>query len=330
MSDLLDVLKKPTPVYVRAGEHSFFRDLLASRSKDVVASGRLDLHTRSLKLRTASTTILSGGVIPPTWMPELYAEFSHGSRPAVDACRPATLLTANPIVIGVHTAGANVDGQGDENDEPQDGDLESDMAVITPTTLAGKVDVSRQLLDGSSPIADELIYSDAMSAFNAQLERLLFIALAAQGGVAGSVPPAVAPNTVVDSLIIASGMVRRARREPPTAAFMSSNDWEDLALAKDESGRHLLVPGQHGDLPGQTRLDQVAGWAAGMTLIPSHACPVGTIHVVRSGDIVVLESSILNFKFEEPLGPETVRLGVYGYGAVVTGRFPSGIARVQT
>jgi hypothetical protein len=71
----------------------------------------------------------------------------------------------------------------------------------------------------------------------------------------------------------------------------------------------------------------VAGQLAGLPVVPSWAGQ-DIFYVVKADDVLLLESSTFNFRYEEVLGPESIRLGVWGYAAVVTDRYPKAWAKV--
>ena len=45
---------------------------------------------------------------------------------------------------------------------------------------------------------------------------------------------------------------------------------------------------------------------------------------MRAADLLLLESSTLTFRFEEVVGPEKIRLGVWGYVGADDGALPDG------
>jgi hypothetical protein len=51
-------------------------------------------------------------------------------------------------------------------------------------------------------------------------------------------------------------------------------------------------------------------------------------YVVKADDALLLESSTFNFRYEEVLGPESIRLGVWGYMGLVLSRYPMAWARI--
>jgi hypothetical protein len=79
-----------------------------------------------------------------------------------------------------------------------------------------------------------------------------------------------------------------------------------------------------------TQYQQLAGEVAGLLVVPSWAGVDNHMYVVRSDDMLLLESATFNFRYEEVLGPSTIRLGVWGYAAPVLGRYPSSITRINS
>jgi len=63
----------------------------------------------------------------------------------------------------------------------------------------------------------------------------------------------------------------------------------------------------------------VASWAATDNLL----------YVAKADDLLLLESSTFNFRYEEVLGPESIRLGVWGYAAPVVARYPAALAQIN-
>jgi hypothetical protein len=322
MTELLDAIKSTESPYRPGGAHSFFADVYAAKLGSLEARGRLDLHRKDMHTRAAGTMATGTGVTPPDYMAEAFAPYSHGSRPCSDQCRSIEITDANPKVIGVQTGALTVDVT-PENTVPPDGSMTVTALTVQPQALAGKLDASRQLVEGANPQLDQLVYTDGLSALNARTEQLLFTALAAQTGTAGQVALPTGGNTVLDSLIEAGRLVHVARKAAATHAFLSPDDYAHVAGLKSTTGQFL-------EMFGMGAPSGVAGFAAGLALVPSWAVPAGTIWVVRASDILILESAPVGFSFEEPLGPETVRLAVWAYAAAVTARYPLGIASALT
>jgi hypothetical protein len=286
-------------------------------------------------MRAAATTATGAGVIPPTWLFDEFAGAAHGGRPTADTLRRVPITNANPITIGVQTAGAVVGDQAAENTAPADGSFTATPLVTVPKTKTGKVDVSRQLLDGSNPAVDGLVFSDCLGAYAENVEMMVWAALEAllPAGMAGEVTVDLATDIIPDGLIDAGVLVRTNRKAPPRVAFCSEVTWGTLTKEKDLAGRPLVVTGYHGPnnaygLGEAITYGHIAGEVAGLNVVPSWAGTDNHFYTVKADDTLLLESTTMTFRYEEVLGPETIRLGVWGYAAVVLGRYPNAIARL--
>jgi HK97 family phage major capsid protein len=322
-------------IYRPDGETAFFGDLYRSQKMgDTAALERLDRHDQIMR---AATTGLAPGVVPPTWLFEEFAALAHGARPTADTLRRIPIANANPVTIGIQTVGAIVGAQAAENNPPADGDFRATPLVVTPTTLTGKVDASRQLLDGSNPAVDGIIYGDCMGAYAEQVETLVWAALTAltPAQIAGVFPVDVTsdpPGSIPDAVIDAGTAVNSQRHASPNVLFCSHAMWGEISKQKDLQGRPLVVSGYHGPsnaygLGDAVTYGQVAGELVGLAVVPSWA-GTAAMYVVRAADSVLLESSTMNFRFEEVIGPQSIRLGVWGYAGVTLMRYPKGIARI--
>jgi HK97 family phage major capsid protein len=329
-----EVYRKPD---ASAGERfSFFRDLYSSQqSGDVEARSRLDRH--DLQMRAAATSATGTGTIPPTWLFSEFAIIAHGARPVADTVRRIGITDANPVTIGVQAPpGAAVTAQASENTAPNDGSFNANQLVTVPKTLTGKVDVSRQLLDGSNPAVDGLVFTDCMGSYNEQVENTLWAQMAAMTGANlgynGTFDASVAGAQIPDAVIIAATNVRTKRKAPPSVVFCSENMWGNMMLEKDTQGRPIIVAGYAGPMNARgvgeaVTYGHIAGQVAGLPVVPSWA-GADIMYVSKADDVILLESSTFNFRYEEVLGPESIRLGVWGYAAVVTDRYPLGWGKV--
>jgi hypothetical protein len=157
----------------------------------------------------------------------------------------------------------------------------------------------------------------------------------APGGIAGNIEIDLtdADYQFPDAVIDAGVLVRTERRSPPNVLFCSEITWGVICKTKDAAGRPLVVTGYQG--PNNARglgeaivYGHIAGNLVGLNAIPSWAGVDTQSYVVKSDDLLLLESNTMQFRYEEVLGPSTVRLGVWGYAAVVLQRYPKAIARI--
>jgi len=148
--------------------------------------------------------------------------------------------------------------------------------------------------------------------------------------------PGTAPvyANLFDCFIDAGASVRKHRKAPPRVVFCSEGAWAFMSKEKDSQNRPLVVTGYHGPvnaygLGEAVTYGHVAGEVVGLQVIPSWAGVDNHLYVLKADDSLLLESSTFNFRYEEVLGPESIRLGVWGYAAPVIGRYPLGIAKVD-
>jgi HK97 family phage major capsid protein len=321
-----------------APRESFFRDLMhAQLDGDPNAGDRLRRHNQ-MQMRAAGTTTTGAGIIPPTWLFEEFAIIAHGARPWADTLRRVGITDANPVNIGVQVApGAAVTQQASENTIPNDGSFNVNLLTTSPKTYTGKVDVSRQLLDGSNPAVDGIVYADCMGSYNEQIEQAVVAAFEAATGFAATITfPGTAPvyANLFDTFIDAAASVRKHRKAAPKVVFCSEGAWAFMAKEKDSQNRPLVTTGYHGPvnaygLGEAVTYGQIAGEVVGLQVVASWAGVDNHLYVIKADDSLLLESSTFNFRYEEVLGPESIRLGVWGYAAPVIARYPAAIAKVD-
>jgi HK97 family phage major capsid protein len=324
--------------YAAGGERfGFFRDLLhAQMDADPEARSRLERH--ATMMRAAGTTTTGTGMVPPTWLFEEFAIIAHGARPWADTLRRVGITDANPVNIGVQVApGAAVTAQASENTIPNDGSLTVNLLTTSPKTYTGKVDVSRQLIDGSNPAVDGIVYADCMGSYNEQIETAVVTAIDTAASYAATIVyPGTAPvyTELFSTFIDAGASVRKHRKAPPRVIFCSEGAWAFMGKEKDTQGRPYVITGYHGPvnafgLGEAVTYGQVAGEVVGLSVVPSWAGIDNHLYVAKADDLLLLESSTFNFRYEEVLGPESIRLGVWGYAAPVVGRYPNAIAKID-
>ena len=317
---------------------SFFRDLLhAQLDHDRDAGARLERH--DMQMRAAGTTTTGAGVVPPTWLFEEFAIIAHGARPWADTIRRVGITDANPVNIGIQQSpGAVVGVQSPENTAPADGNFNATVLTTSPKTYTGKTDVSRQLVDGSNPAVDGIIYADAMGAYNEQIESAVVSAIEGAASYAATILfPGTAPvyANLPDAFVDAGASIRKHRKAPPRVVFCSEGAWAFISKEKDTAGRPLVITGYHGPMNayglGEAVVyGQVAGEVVGLSVVPTWAQAADNhIFVAKADDLLLLESSTFNFRYEEVLGPESIRLGVWGYAAPVVGRYAMAIAKID-
>jgi HK97 family phage major capsid protein len=312
-----------------AGQVSFFRDLLDNQfGSNRDAQSRIERH--NLQMRAMGTTATGPGNVPPTWLFNEFAIIAHGARPWADQLRRIQIDNANPVNLGQQTGGAVVQATTEGSAAP-DGSFVSNVLSTTPVTYTGKVDVSRQLMDGSNPMIDGIVYADCMGAYNEAVESAVVAAFEAMAPPVTITYPGTYTN-LPDCFTDAGASLIKRRKLAASHVLMSAGAWAFLSKQKDTNGRPLLTTGTYGpaNAYGLSTADYLGGEANGLACIPSWAQTTDNhLYVVRADDMILLESSTFNFRYEEVLGPSAIRLGVWGYAAPILTRYASSTIRIN-
>lgn len=327
--------------YRKDGGQSFFGDLFAARSlQDEGARTRLIEHNRALDMAGEGP-----GVIPPVWMASEFQELARQQRRVANAVRNLPLSSAAPMSLPKQTAGTDsiVAEQASENASTDFTDAwDSAVDTVSPKATSGGQIVSRQMLDSSNPSVDALIYSDLVAAYNVQVEAKVVAAMVTAAGTATKAYAteaawdtalAAATQTVPADLIDAAIAVRSARKLPADILVSSVARYGDLLKLKDADGRPLIPLDSAGPVnvfgTGSVAVD---GRIHGLAVLATDGIP-GTypesILVARASDTILWESPVLRFRYEEPNGPESIKLGIWAYTATYVKYSGSSVKRLQ-
>lgn len=310
------------------GKGSFFGDIYRAQYGDQAAQQRLAEHTRSI-----DTAGEGAGVIPPKWMTDLYEDLPRQGRALANAVRNIPLGDdPRPMSLPKQTAGATtggapitVDQAEVTNSTPNTSFTDAwDSAVTTVTPLAttGGQIVTRQLLDMANPSIDLLIFGDLIEAYNDAVEAKVATAIAAVGSALFALE-GITPITDADHYnrvaIDAAMQVRQNRKRPPDIFTMSNIRYGKVLGLVDTTGRPL-VPAPSG---GQQTVNvsgvgsvAVDGFWHGMGIVATAGFAVDDrFWAVRSSDIILFESNMYRFRYEQPLGPDLIKLGIWAYTA---------------
>lgn len=316
--------------YRKDGGRSFFGDLFAARSlQDESALRRLVEHNRALDMPDEGP-----GVIPPVWMASEFQELARQQRKVANAVRNIPLSSAAPISMPKQTAGVDnvVVEQANENDATTWTDAwDSGVDTVAPKATAGGQKVSRQMLDSGNPAVDALIYDDLVASYNLKVEAKVVAAMVTSAGSATAtyatnaawttgLDPAAA-TYVGDAIVDAALAVRNSRKLPANILVSSVSRYGSLLKIKDSTGRPLIPAASGGPVNiigrGDVATDGFLDTAA-LSILASDGVPASfpeSVLVARANDVILFESPTLRFRYDEPDGPETIRLGIWAYTA---------------
>lgn len=323
---------KEQEVYVRGGDHSYFRDLMLSqRGLDATgdATERLRRHAVDVATsedyrkpdvgRALDTTDGNGGYfVPPVWLVSDYIKLLRAGRAYADLCTKQPLPQGtNAIQIPKVTSGTDVEAQNGENTAILQQDLDDDFITVNVRTIAGGQDVSLQLMEQSPVKFDEVVFQDLLAAHAAKLNRYVLAGTGANGQLKG-----VHNTPGIGTVAIAGGgltvkkfyaaianaiqKVHTGRYLAPTHIAMHPRRWAWLTAAMDGEDRPLVLPSGR-SVNNVATLDavesqQVVGELQGLPVVtdPSIGTTYGSgetpsedvAYVQRSSDLLLYESGI--------------------------------------
>jgi len=319
------------------GKRSFFGDLYAARERgDEDAARRLQEHSRALATGGAGS-----GIVAPRWLMDEYAALARQGRVLANLVRNIPLGDdPRPITLPKQTAGTDteVTEQAAENDPIEDDDaFDTDVDTVVPKPTSGSQIVSRQMLDMASPAIDSLIYGDLLAAYNLKVEKKIGTAVIA----VGTALPALEGDAVQVTdkahyarvMIKAAIAVRNARKMPANIAAMSVNRWGEFIDLVDTTGRPLVtgVGDSPSNIMGVADVSSLDGGRfKGLTLAPTDGIALDDrFAVMRASDVLLFEGGMMRFRYEQPLGPESVKMGIWSYTAVLIRYGTASIKRVE-
>lgn len=335
-------------IYVRGSQHSFIGDQFRSaKFGDRQAADRLIRHSNALKSSLELRDVLGGGgttfgagLVPPVWLAEQFAPILHRRLRVAGQVRqipwPGTPFPWSIPISGTAATGTVVA----EGVNPGETDPSYTVLTVTPKTISGFSEVSRQMLEASNPAVDAIIWGDLIGDFFDRAEQEFITALNAQSGV-NTVTVSAGTTTTSDILAQRSGLLDAISAISDNSAgdatiFAGRNSrWTTYLKFQDTVGRPLIVAQQYqpqnavgrGDL-SQSFRSAVQGNIENLDAVTSPTIAASTGFVINGSEVLFSYSPPMQFRFEEPAGPALIRVGVWGYCSSVTGRRPKAITKI--
>ena len=170
------VVVREERTYEKGSKSSFFSDLYAAQIlRDPIANDRIMQHARESVVDGVVTrdagVAAAANLVVPQYLTEMAAQFLRAGRPFADACTSLP-LPADGMTINVHrtTTGVSAAIQASENASVSETDFADTVLTVNVRTIAGQIDMSRQLVDRGSGI-EQLVMQDLAGAYNTALDN---------------------------------------------------------------------------------------------------------------------------------------------------------------
>ena len=343
-------------MYRQGGEHSFIADAWSSRQGDYKAQERLNNHQEH-EARDIGTGAFTGLVVPQYLIDE-YAPIARAGAAVYNAI-PKKPLPAYGMKVEVSriTTGSEAAEQASQNSAVQETNIDDTLLTVNVDTVAGQQDVSRQALErGGQPgfSLENIIFQDLVAAYYGKLDSLMLEGSGSSGQPLG-IRNVSGQNTVTytdatptvgelfPKLADAVQKINSNRFAPATAILMHPRRWGFFTAGVDGNSRPLVLPaGNNPDnamgVGDAAAYGNVVGNLLGLPVITDANVTTtdgggndqDQIYVVKADDHILFEDNLFQLKFEETnAGSLTTKMVVYGYVAFASGRYPTGITKIQ-
>lgn len=309
-------------VYGRNSGHSFLRDLAMAHQGNGEAQERQARHDRMLtdiaeKMERAGDVVSSEvpGAYPNDYLPGLLTPRVLKSRPMGGFYQRLAITDARPKIFAKVTTSTTVAVQSAEGTNPAASDFATSAVTATPLLYGAETVVSRQVLDGGDPSAEQMILQDMIEAYAQASETVIKTAVEAGASASGTAITAATPYAGLQGNVVA---YQAARFKPATGQFVPPALYTVALAQADTTGRPFYTYINPVNSQATIEAGGASGNILGATEYLSWASTTNVVVTGRPEDYVIFESSIARFSYDAVTGPAGVRLGIWAYLVVGT------------
>jgi len=252
------------------------------------------------------------GAYPNDYLPGLLTPRILKGRPMGSFYDRFPIADARPRIFPKVTTSTTIAVQSAEGAALSATDFATTAVTVTPLMYGAFTDVSRQALDGADPAVNAMLLQDLLEGYAQASEAVIKTAVEAGSTASGitlliATPYAGAIANVVNYYAV--------RNKAATGAFVPSAAFPVLLAQPDTTGRPLvpLLGPTNSDGALTVGDDVLAAQLLSASGRLSYASTVNVWVFGRPNDFVIFESSIAQFSYEQPVGPQAVRIGIWGY-----------------
>lgn len=304
------------------GNHrSFLRDLVNSQ-RDSGARERIEQHHRMLAdvataLERAGDVLSSEipGAYPNLYLPGLFTPRILKGRPMANFINSFPIDNALPRIFAKVSTSTSATVQASQTTNPAASDFATTAVTATPLLYGASSLVARQVVDGASPAAEQMLLQDMYEAYGQVTEAAAVTAVEAGASASGTAITAATPYAGTLGNVI---KYQTTRFNPAEGQFYPSALYAVLLAQGDTTGRPFLPMIGLMNSDGQVAAGAVSGGILGAQTILSWGSTANVVVTLRRNDYVIFESPVLNFRYEQATGPAGFNIGVWGYFVCAT------------
>lgn len=356
-------VKSEELTYRPGGSYSWVVDSVVERGliaglggvDPVEAAARLAKHRAEMDaLEERDTTTASyAGLVPPNFLVNEFTPNLRAGRPFANLCNGMSLPPEGmTMTIPRATAGTTVSTQATQNTGPTTTDMAVTDLSVPVISFQGRGVISRQSLERGAVNIDRLVFQDLAADAARYIDQQALYGTGASGNALGVINTAsiltvnLTATTgigLINALADGIQQINTQRLLPPDVIVMHPRRWGALTIAVDSNGRPLVtVESGQMNVFGQGAADlvqQTVGTILGIPVVtdPNLRANLGAgtnqdeIVLMRRQDQYLWEQpgTVRQFTFEQPAGPQSIQLAVYGNAAFTAARYPQSIAYIS-
>jgi hypothetical protein len=310
-------IKAQPSVYSRSGDNNFLHDLGAARQGDSAAQERQARHHAhltdiALKIERAGDLVQSEipGALPNDYLPGLLTPRILKGRPMGSFFTRVPISDSRPRIFAKVTTSGAVAVQSAEGAALTATDIATTAVTATPLMYGTYIDVSRQVIDSADPSAQQFVMQDLVEAYAQASETVIKTAVEAGATASGTAITAATPYAgVLGNVITYYG----TRFKAAEGAFIPSALYSVLLAQGDTTGRPFLPMIGSMNSDGSVSSGGIQANVLGATTKLSYASTANVCVFAVPNDYVIYESSVATFSYDQVVGPQAVRIGLWAY-----------------
>lgn len=311
------VITAQPSTYSRSTENSFIRDLQTSRQGDSAAQERQARHAAHLadiavKIERAGDLIQSEipGALPNDYLPGLLTPRILKGRPMGSFFTRVPISDSRPRIFAKVTTSGSVAVQSAEGAALTATDIATTAVTATPLMYGTYIDVSRQVLDSADPTAEQFVMQDLIEGYAQASETVIKTAVEAGATASGTAITAATPYAGVLGNVI---KYYATRFKAAKGAFIPSALFSVLLAQGDTTGRPFLPMTGSMNSDGSVSEGGIQANVLGAATKLSYASTTNVCVFAVPNDYVIYESSVAQFSYDQVVGPQAVRIGIWAY-----------------
>jgi HK97 family phage prohead protease len=295
-------------------------------SRMIEAAGGRQLLTAAVETTSTAPQIQEG----ETFRPDLLVRAIDRGRPMFSAMRNVRLTNATPFRVPVEGEFTGVGAHTEGTAHVAEGDLALDSTMVEPGAISGAYRFTRELADSTNPAIDGIALRAMLRDYRRGSEAMVAAALAVKAD--GVTAKEFADELVDTGQELRAQVIAHALANdtiPAEFGFLGGTAYELFANLEASDGRPYFPPVNPHNAAGTSDARRLSLSVDNTPLTASTGIDTAHGYLVNEDDVLVGESGILSFRFDQPEGPGIIKLALWGYQVAHVMR-DAGVRRFST